>query len=384
MGQLYLFRLGKNPELSIAEVVSLLRMGSAGFSIRHYSEEIMLLELERRPPLLERLGGTLKVAEVIDTFDGGIGDIDTAKYFPDARQSVVFGVSAYGDNAGQNSQAVSGMVKDKLKSERVRTSHIHSPLELEHGKIARKKISEIIAFENDGRIYLARTIFVHDPFEFRKRDMKKPHQRHELAIPPRLARIMINLAGKRSGVLLDPFCGVGSILQEAGLMGYQLKGLDRNSNRIPECRGNLEWLKKEYKIGLSHRVICGDALRMGQYVEPGTVDLIVTEPYLGPSLRKTPHSAKAFKIISILKPMYEEALKGMFQALKKGGRVCIVSPRFHSKERPTRLGMENLAENAGFSVIDPLKGTSIGHERPLLDFTERHRLIREIHVFGKD
>ncbi|MBI4020559.1 MAG: hypothetical protein HY367_04460 [Candidatus Aenigmarchaeota archaeon] len=384
MANLYLFRLGKNAELSIAEITSLMKMYGAGFSVKHHDEDILLLELDKKPAHLERLGGTIKAAEVLDVFEGGIGEINTARYFPGVESRVVYGVSAYGDSQAGNFEHVSEALREKLKAERIKASCI-KPMdsELSHGTIVRKRASEVMIFQQGGKTYLGRTVFVHNPFEFQKRDIGKPEQRRELAIPPRLSRILINLAGIKSGTLLDPFCGVGNILQEAGLMGYALLGLDRNSNRIPECRRNLEWAKSTYRAGFRHKVINGDAARLAGYYKEGSIDVIATEPYMGPALRKTPNPSKAFRLISGLKPMYEQALKGMYAVLRPGGRVAIVAPRFHSRSKPTRLGIEALAEKAGFRVIDPLEGSGIWHERPLTDFGERHRLIREMHVFEK-
>lgn len=43
---------------------------------------------------------------------------------------------------------------------------------------------------------------------------------------------MINISGIKEGVLLDPFCGIGSILQEAVLMGFDIRGVDIDKNCI--------------------------------------------------------------------------------------------------------------------------------------------------------
>ena len=77
--------------------------------------------------------------------------------------------------------------------------------------------------------WVATTVAVHNPFEFQKRDIYKPNQRKIFGMPPRLARIMVNLSSCTSGkTLLDPFCGVGTILQEALLEKANAVGLDVN------------------------------------------------------------------------------------------------------------------------------------------------------------
>lgn len=71
---------------------------------------------------------------------------------------------------------------------------------------------------------------------------RKAHLRpslHPTSMNPKLARAMINLSGVKSGILLDPFCGSGGILIEAGLMGYDVLGLDIIEKMLDRCRNNL-------------------------------------------------------------------------------------------------------------------------------------------------
>jgi tRNA G10 N-methylase Trm11 len=64
-------------------------------------------------------------------------------------------------------------------------------------------------------------------------------------MPPRLAKIMLNLSHCKPGkIFLDPFCGVGTILQEALLIQATVVGIDANSWCIAAAQTNLEWAKK--------------------------------------------------------------------------------------------------------------------------------------------
>ena len=64
---------------------------------------------------------------------------------------------------------------------------------------------------------------------------------HPSSLHPRLAKAMINLSGKREGELLDPFCGTGGILIEAGILGYKINGYDLQKNILEMCRKNLDF-----------------------------------------------------------------------------------------------------------------------------------------------
>ena len=94
--------------------------------------------------------------------------------------------------------------------------------------------------------WVGTTVAVHNPFEFQKRDIYKPNQRTIFAMPPRLARIMVNLSACTPGkTLLDPFCGVGTVLLEALLANAKVVGVDTNSWCVKAADENLEWLTRE-------------------------------------------------------------------------------------------------------------------------------------------
>ena len=62
-----------------------------------------------------------------------------------------------------------------------------------------------------------------------------------VTLPPSLARALVNLARVApGGTLLDPLCGTGGILLEAGLLGYRLLGNDRDSGMVRGSLRNLE------------------------------------------------------------------------------------------------------------------------------------------------
>jgi tRNA G10 N-methylase Trm11 len=91
--------------------------------------------------------------------------------------------------------------------------------------------------------------------------------------------------------LLDPFCGVGTILQEALLEGVATVGIDVNSWCVKAAEENLEWIAREYELqGADFRVLQGDIGRLAEKVGLETVNCIVSEPDLGPALKQFPTS----------------------------------------------------------------------------------------------
>ncbi len=79
-------------------------------------------------------------------------------------------------------------------------------------------------------------------------ESRKSHLRpfpHPSSLHPKVARALINITGiKEDEVMLDPFCGTGGFLIEAGLMGIKSIGYDINKIMINGCIQNL----REYKI----------------------------------------------------------------------------------------------------------------------------------------
>ena len=156
-------------------------------------------------------------------------------------EKVFFGVSVYSSDrnlrplSGGIQRFVGSTVKDELAGYRKEIKvygffkRQRAP-QLSHVEVIKKNLvenkSEVLLCIGKEETWVGTTVAVHNPFEFQKRDVCKPNQRRIFAMPPRIARIMVNLSACTPGkVLLDPFCGVGTILQEALLGGRRLLAL---------------------------------------------------------------------------------------------------------------------------------------------------------------
>lgn len=103
-----------------------------------------------------------------------------------------------------------------------------------------------------------------------------PFQR-PVALAPRLARAAANLArvgpGRR---VLDPFVGTGALLAEAGLLGGQLFGIDREAAMVRGALRNLQHLGVT-----ANELVVGDAGEVDVPSAPPTFDAILTDPPYG-------------------------------------------------------------------------------------------------------
>jgi len=102
---------------------------------------------------------------------------------------------------------------------------------------------------------------------------------------------------------LDPFCGVGTILQEALLSKAKVVGLDINGWCVNAAKRNLDWIAREYSLeDADYTVVQGDVREMAPKIH-GNIDCIATEPDLGPALRELPTEEYAQEIITHLMPL---------------------------------------------------------------------------------
>ena len=381
----YCFILGKNPVLSSAEIVSYLRNRKIRFNVQDHGKGFLILDCSA-PPKIEDLGGTIKIAKVLSsTNQKTLPDKDIADAAKTLPRKCIFGVSSYG---GTSWKDLANLIKSKAGSQ---AKFMNIPVgrsSLTHVEVIKKSLisesAEFLALSSGKNLHLAQTIEVHNPFEFQKRDMDRPFKRPMLSIPPRLARIMVNLSGKGKGILLDPFCGIGTVLQEAALMGFTFWGVDTNNDVIPWARRNLKWLLRSYDLsspGFEERIQRGDARKLPDLFPINSIDAIVTEPDLGPALKRKPDLNRARRITRKLTPLYERFLRGSKEILKSGGTIVVVSPRFELKSGPpVRINMEALASRAGLEIVNPFKGSGLDHGLPLTDHEEYHKTIREITI----
>ncbi|NOZ81448.1 MAG: hypothetical protein GXP63_07330 [DPANN group archaeon] len=95
--------------------------------------------------------------------------------------------------------------------------------------------------------------------------------RAPVSLHPKLARAMVNLTGVRtSGMILDPLCGTGGILIEAGLMGIRVTGQDIDRVMVDRTKKNLAGFR-----------IQGKVIQKDVFLSRQAVSYVVTDPPYG-------------------------------------------------------------------------------------------------------
>ncbi|MBS7616954.1 RsmD family RNA methyltransferase [Candidatus Bathyarchaeota archaeon] len=184
------------------------------------------------------------------------------------------------------------------------------------------------------------------PKPFMERRPKKKPFFHPSAMMPKLARCMVNLAKPKAGDLVfDPFCGTGSILVEAALIGCRVLGADLQRRMIRGCLKNF-----------THFSVKPEGLIMADARNPPlkAVDCVVADPPYG-------RSATTFKRST--KQITEQCLKAVHGMLAKGKRVCMAAPK---------------------AICISQIGADLGYKHVESHFVYVHRsLTREIAIFEK-
>jgi len=222
-----LFVLSKqNLDLSTAEALALIKPKS-------YTLLGNLLIVNTKRDLSNRLAYTKQINKVlfISTPNTLEKDIKSFKW----KKMYIRDYSVRTHNL--NERKMAGLIWDALLCQNIKP-HVNL-----------KKPKQIIeVFKEKGKVMVTiQETIINQGFEKRK-----PHKRPEytpISLHPKLARCLINLTGIQRGTLLDPFCGTGGILIEAGLMNLTLLGIDISKRMINTSKINLTHYKiKNYKL----------------------------------------------------------------------------------------------------------------------------------------
>ena len=184
--------------------------------------------------------------------------------------------------------------------------------------------------------------------EFAKRGPPRTVFSHSAAMPPKIARCMVNLARSKAGdLLLDPFCGTGSFLVEAGLIGCRVIGADIKRRMVEGSAQNLSACGVE-----PEGLLVADARVPPLPSE--SVECIVTDP---------PYGTSTTTLGMRIGEVFESFLSAARDFLKKGGFICLAAPK--------TVEVSRIAEELGFK-----------HQESHFIYIHR-RLTREIAVFTR-
>jgi len=203
-------------------------------------------------------------------------------------------------------------IKYKNRSENIKSKPIVKTLAETYSKNQKVSLDEpdfeIRVLINDSKIYVGKKILEFKRKDFEKRKVQNRPFFSPISLHPKLARALVNISEvKKDDTVLDPFCGTGGILIEAGLMGLKVIGSDIEDKMIKGTKKNLEF----YNIK-KFNLICSDIGNLNKSISK--VDSVVTDlPYGKSTTTKGEEKIK----------LYTRAFENISKILKKQGKAVI-------------------------------------------------------------
>jgi len=312
----YFFQVGNHPKLAKSELEAVLRRENIDFEISFVIENIIVLEtkitLEKN--LLKLLGGFVKFGIIeFETTRNNLQK-DIFQYLIKYNyEKIFFGLNNFtSENLKLNKIGLE--LKKELKNSNKNcrfVSGVENPLSsviIHKNNLDKENGFDLNFISSADTILVGRTLAVQDYNFYSKIDYGRP-AKDDLSgmLPPKVSQIMINLAEIKNNKLkvLDPFCGSGTILQMAALQGViNLIGYDNSVKAIKDTTENLDWLKKSFDLKFNLELETLGIENLEQKIKAGSIDVVVTEPYLGPAMRGSEGNDFVKKVQEELSQLY--------------------------------------------------------------------------------
>jgi precorrin-6B methylase 2 len=346
------------------------------------NERISVLHVDRLDKnRIAELAGVHKCAPLVTQLESVSGDISDLIGLMESHieDKSNLSLSGYGLVEDEYEDLVRSLL-DGLRGAGLRKIRLLRPKgsELFSEEVLSREAFDVIAFRYHDGFALGPTAWIPDSTSMRQRGVRKPAPHPDIALSPRLARTLVNLAGLSPGqTVLDPFCGSGTILTEAYGMSLRCLGLDSSASRVQEARENLHWSV----AGVTDRgydIRKGDARDLLRILRGTKVDAIITEPLLLPRLDARPKTSTAQAMIEQSAKVYNDALASMADSIHSEGRIVVVVPVIQTMDGDeVTLTLEG--RKLGLRLYQP---GPVGFEYPVrLSFESTRWVRRAVYVF---
>ncbi|MEK7672860.1 MAG: DNA methyltransferase [Patescibacteria group bacterium] len=367
---LYAFELGRKKDLCFAELIAVL--GEKALVERNLDTAIFKLEKEQEDRIQnvqDSLGGTIKIVKISKKIDA-LDEKEFMKFienhlmdnFQTRSGKIPFSITllSFKNPKLINIKNLLNFSKKILKSlglnsrfvnknfENTRSSTIYKARVIEKG-------TDINIIRGEDTFFLGEAVTIQNIDFYSERDYNKPKRDAKVGmLPPKLAQVMINLAGPYTKTIYDPFCGTGTVLMEAAIMAKKgMIGSDIDQRMIDYTQENMEWIKTRIKNPVNYDLFCKDA----RFLIPGDlkidIDAIVTETYLGEPQSQPPSADKCEKIFRELSNLNLNWLRAAAGILKRSAKIVMCIPAFR-KDRGLEYfpKFDEIAKMAGFQILE--------------------------------
>lgn len=241
------------------------------------------------------------------------------------------------------------------------------------------KVELLLVKTTDRRLIIAESCGVQNITAYTRRDRHRPRRDAFVGmLPPKLAQIMLNLAlgagpltgqrscgnsvtrsasslsdksmvlrtalpdafdleetaGSRATVtILDPFCGTGTVLQEALLAGYDVVGTDLSQKMVDYTTENLSWLQSTFTTPgrpVGHVIDINQADATTHHWSNSTrLTAVVCETYLGQPFSAPPAPQKLAAVVDNCNHIITGFLINIRSQLAPNTPLCIAVPAWY-------------------------------------------------------
>ena len=261
------------------------------------------------------------------------------------------------------------------------------------------KVELLLIKTTDRRLIIAESRGVQNITAYTRRDRHRPKRDAFVGmLPPKLAQIMLNLAlgagsltrqrphdnsvtssdsslsdksmvlrtalpdafdleevaGIRAAVtILDPFCGTGTVLQEALLAGYDVVGTDLSQKMVDYTTENLSWLQSTFTAPGNIIDIHQADATTHRWPNSESLAAIVCETYLGQPFSAPPTPQKLAAVVGNCNHIITSFLTNIHPQLAPNTPLCIAVPAWYDASgRATHLPLIKHLQKLGYHQLN--------------------------------
>lgn len=339
---MYTFFLGTNTALSGGEIAAVLLRLGISFTVESITNYYVRISTTEKLPadFIKNLGGTIRISE----------DVATWNHMPSAEEVLAslaplpakwdVGIGSIGMSLNIRKMGIE--LKKTARNHDSKISFIEpksgasllNAAQVIFNKLTSLPNAELIFIKNEKGTILVRTLEVQDITTYELRDTMRPARDARVGLlPPKLAQIMINLALPRIPenitTVYDPFCGMGTILQESWLMNIASMGSDISERMVRAAHENIEYLAQHFSVSENLKpIIFEHDVTSPNFPENirGKNLTIVTEPFLGTPLSRPLSPTEATQFYDSVMPLYHQFFANIKSVLTKNSRLLILLP----------------------------------------------------------
>ena len=348
--------LGRQPAIGVAELESVF----GGEKIRVLNREVALIDSNKLN--VSHFGSILKTGEIVHEIESTdwhkIKPIILKKVLDDnkkANSKITIGISTYSVRTSPReisdllSKIKQSAKKDGISIRIIDGRKLSLSTAISHNNklgLSDKK-REIIIASSKNKTFIALSEGAQNITSYARRDQNRPKRDAFVGmLPPKLAQTMINLGagenqpqiqalfGKKTfekPEILDPFCGTGTVIQEALLKGFKANGTDLSEKMVEFSKENSDWFVREFKpYGEIGEIYEADAT-IEKWSFAKKLSSVVCETYLGQPFSAPPSPKKLVEVRENCNRIISNFLKNLSQQIPEDTQICIAVPAWKTQ-----------------------------------------------------